>query len=57
MTQIVKLDGRTSKELVAFMQQELQEAGDHHWLEVIGCIMVQMSMKVAEREFGVVRTK
>ena len=31
MTQIVQLDGRTVEESVAFMQQELQEAGEHHW--------------------------
>ena len=56
MTQIVQLDGRTVKDLVAFMQQELHEAGEHHWPEVIGRIMVQLSMKAAEREFGVVPT-
>ena len=54
MTQIVKLDGCTLEELVAFMQHELQEAGDHHRPEVIGRIMVQLSMKAAEREFGMV---
>ena len=30
MTQIVKLDGSTVEELVAFMQQELREAVEHH---------------------------
>ena len=30
MTQIVQLDGSTVEELVAFMQQELREAGEHH---------------------------
>ena len=57
MTQIVQLDGRTIAESVAFMQQELQEAGEHHRPEVIGRIMVQLSMKAAEREFGVVWTQ
>jgi len=52
MTQIVKLDGNTVEESVAFMQQELREAGEHHQPEVIGRIMVQLSMKAAEREFG-----
>ena len=42
MTQIVKLDGSTVKESVAFMQQELQEAGEHHRPEVIGRKMVQL---------------
>ncbi len=56
MMQIVKLDGNPVEELVAFMQQELREAGEHHWPEVIGQIMVQLSMKAAEKEFGVVRT-
>jgi len=36
MTQIVMLDGRTVEELVAFMQGELQEAGEHHRPEMIG---------------------
>jgi hypothetical protein len=54
MTQIIELDGRTVEESVVFMQQQLMEAGEHHWPEVIGCIMVQLSMKAAEREFGVV---
>ena len=38
------------------MQQELRKEGEHHRSEVIGRIMVQLSMKAAEREFGVVRT-
>ena len=56
MTQIHKMDGRTVGESVAFMQQELHEAGVHHRLEVIDCIMVQLSMTAAEREFGVIQT-
>jgi hypothetical protein len=56
MMQIIKLDGSTVEELVSFMQQELQEAGEHHRPEVIGRIMVQLSMKAAEREFGVAQT-
>ena len=44
MMQIVKLDGNTVEESVAFMQQELQEAGEHHRPEVIRHIMVQLSM-------------
>ena len=56
MAQIVQMDG-TVKELVAFMQQELSKAGEHHWPEVIGAIMAQLSMKAAEKEFGVERTK
>ncbi len=55
MTQIVKLDG-TVKELVAFMQQELSKAGEHHRPEVIGQIMVQLLMKAAEKEFRLERT-
>ena len=55
MTQIFQLDGRTVKEMVAFMQQQLQEAGEHHQPEVIGRIMVQLSMKAVEREFGLVQ--
>ena len=39
------------------MQQELQEAGEHLRPEVIGRIMVQLSMKAWEREFGVVWTE
>ena len=54
MTQILEMDGRTVEESVAFMQQELHEAGEHHRPEVIGCIMVQLSMKAAEREFGAI---
>ena len=42
MTQIVKLDGRTVKELVAFMQQELQEADEHHRPEFVRRIRVQL---------------
>ena len=42
MTQIAKLDGNTVKELVAFMQQELREAGEHHQPKVIRRIMVQL---------------
>ena len=57
MTQIVKLDGRTVEESVAFMQQKLHEAGDHHRPEVIGRIMLQLSMKAVERHFGVVWTE
>ena len=30
MTQILEMDGRTVEESVAFMQQELHEAGEHH---------------------------
>jgi hypothetical protein len=56
MTQIVKLDGNTVEESVAFMQQELSKAGEHHRPEVIGQIMVQLSMKAAEKEFGLERT-
>ena len=54
MTQIIKLDGCTVKELVAFMQQQLMEAGEHQQPEVIGSIVVQLSMKA---EFGVARTE
>ena len=39
------------------MQQQLMEAGEHHQPEVIGRIMVQLSMKAEEREFGVVWTE
>ena len=56
MTQIFKLDGNTVEESVAFMQQELRESGEHHRPEVIGRIMVQLSMKAAEKEFGLART-
>ena len=54
MTQILKMDGNTVEESVAFMQRELHEAGVHHRPEVIGRTMVQLSMKAAEREFGVI---
>jgi hypothetical protein len=50
MTQILEMDGNTVEESMAFMQQELHEAGEHHRPEVIGCTMVQLSMKAAERE-------
>ena len=50
------MDGRTVEESVAFMQRELHEAGEHHRPEVIGRIMVQLSMKAAVREFGVIQT-
>ncbi len=56
MTQIVQMDGSV-EESISFMQQELREAGEHHRPEVIGMIMVQLSMKAAEKEFGVERTK
>ena len=45
------------EELISFMQRELSEAGEHHRPEVIGAIMAQLSMKAAEKEFGVERTK
>ena len=35
----------------------MSEAGEHHWPEVIGAIMVQLSMKAVEREFDVESTK
>ena len=38
------------------MQRELCEAGEHHRPEVIGHTIVQLSMKAAEREFGVILT-
>ena len=50
------MDGNTVEESVAFMKQELCEAAEHHRPEVIGRTMVQLSMKAAEREFGVIRT-
>ena len=56
MAQIEHMNG-TVKESISFMQQELSEAGEHCWPEVIGAIMVQLSMKAAEKEFGVERTK
>jgi hypothetical protein len=56
MAQIVQMD-RLVEESIAFMQQELSEAGEHHRPEVIGMIMVQLSMKAAMKEFGVERTK
>jgi hypothetical protein len=54
--QIEQMNG-TVEESISFMQQELSKAGDHHRPEVISAIMVQLSMKAAEREFGVKRTK
>ena len=56
MAQIKHING-TVEESISFMQQELSKAGEHHRPEVIGAIMVQLSMKAAEREFGVKRTK
>ena len=56
MTQILEMDGNTVEESVAFMQAELSEAGEHHRPDVIGIIMAQLSLKAAEREFGVIRT-
>jgi hypothetical protein len=56
MAQIVQMDGSV-EESISFMQRELCEAGEHHRPEVIGMIMVQLSMKAAEKEFGVERTK
>ncbi len=57
MTQILEMDGRTVEESVAFMQQKLHEVGEHHRPEVIRRIMVQLSMKEVEREFGLVRAE
>ena len=54
MAQIVQMDG-TVEESISFMQQELSETGEHHQPEVIGEIMAQLSMKAAEKEFGVER--
>ncbi len=45
------------EESIAFMQRELEEDGEHHLPEMIGMIMVQLSMKAAEKEFGVERTR
>ncbi len=56
MAQIEQMNG-TVEELISFMQRELRKAGEHLRPEVIGAIMVQVSMKAAEREFGVERTK
>jgi hypothetical protein len=56
MAQIEQMNG-TAEELILFMQRELSEAGEHHRPEVIGMIMVQLSMKAAEKEFGVERKK
>ena len=56
MTQILEMDGNTVEESVAFMQRELHEDGEHHRPDVIGRIMVQLSMKAAEKEFGKIRT-
>ena len=56
MAQIVQMDG-TVKESISFMQQELSKAGEHHRPEVIGAIMAQLSMKAAEKEFVLERTK
>ena len=50
------MDG-TVKELISFMHQELSKAGENHRPEVIGAIMAQLSMKAAEKEFGLERTK
>ncbi len=48
MAQIAQMNG-TVGESISFMQQELSEAGEHHRPEVIGMIMVQLSMKAAEK--------
>ncbi len=56
MAQIEHMKG-TVKESILFMQRELSDAGEHHWPEVIGAIMVQLSMKAAEKVFGVERKK
>ena len=50
------MDGSV-EESISFMQQELSKAGEHHRPEVIRAIMVQLSMKAGEKEFGVERTK
>jgi len=52
MAQIVQMDGLV-EELISFMQRELSKAGEHHRPEVIGMIMVQLSMQAAMKEFGV----
>ena len=56
MAQIVQMDGIV-EESISFMQQELSKAGEHHRPEVIGAIMAQLSMKAAETESGLERTK
>jgi hypothetical protein len=56
MAQIVQMDG-TVKASISFMQRELSKAGEHHRPEVIGAITAQLSMKAAEKESGLERTK
>ena len=56
MAQIKQMNGMV-KESISFMQRELSKPCEHHRPEVIGAIMVQLSMKAAERKFGVERTK
>jgi hypothetical protein len=56
MAQILDMHGNTVEESVTFMQWELHEAGEHHRAEVIGVIMVALSLKAAQKQFGVIRT-
>jgi hypothetical protein len=53
MAQIEHMCGSVDKS-ISFMQGQLSEAGEHHRPEVIGAIMVQLSMKAAEKEFGLI---
>jgi hypothetical protein len=56
MAQIEQMCGSV-EESITFMQRELEVAGEHHRPDVIRRIMVQLSMKAAEKEFGLDRTK
>jgi hypothetical protein len=51
------LHGKTADESRKFMGLELMEAGEHHRPEIIGMMMVQLSMKAAAAKFGKVWTK
>jgi hypothetical protein len=54
-TIMTKLDGKSAKDAIAFMQQELREPGEHHLGEVQGAMLVQLSIKAATAKFGEIR--
>ena len=55
-TIMTRLKDKSADDARAYMQQELWEAGEHHQPEVMGVMMVQLSMKAATTKFGVTRT-
>ena len=57
MAQIMEsMHGKSASELVQQMTKELRSVGEHRQPDVVGMVMVQLSMKVATSKFGEART-